>query len=286
MTTITTMTMTTTTQTTSTGTKIMGTTGMLDDFLVRAGLAGIGVAVAAGPLGCFVVWRRMAYFGDATAHAALLGVALALGFGISVVAGTLGVALAMGVAVASLSHRTRAMDTALGVVAHAALALGLVAIGLVQGVRVDLQAFLFGDILAVDRTDLAVIWSGAMLTVALLVWRWQPLLTETLNPDLAQASGYDPRREQLVLIVALAVVVAVAIKVVGALLISAMLLIPAASARPLARTPEAMALIAVAIAVLSVLAGLWASLRLDTQTGPSIVAASAVFFAASLLIRR
>lgn len=267
-------------------TTIAGITPMLDDFLIRAALAGIGVALAAGPLGCFVVWRRMAYFGDAVSHGALLGVALALGFQVSVIGGILVVALGLGLSVAALSAQGRSMDTALGVLAHSALALGLVAIGFVQGVRVDLQAFLFGDILAVSRADLAVIWGGAALVLALLVWRWQALLTATLNAELARASGFNPAREQVVLIVALALVVAVAIKVVGALLISAMLLIPAAAARALARTPEAMALAAIALGILSVLGGLAMSLLLDTQTGPSIVTAAAALFAASLLVRR
>ncbi|MFB2532597.1 iron chelate uptake ABC transporter family permease subunit [Paracoccus sp. p4-l81] len=251
---------------------------MLDDFLIRAGLAGLAVALAAGPLGAFVVWRRMAYFGDATAHAAILGVALALGFGLSVTAGTLAVALMAAVIVAHLAGRGHAMDTALGVIAHAALAFGLVAISFVPGARTDLSSWLFGDILAVGRGDLAVIWGGAGLVLALILWRWRPLLTATLNEELARAAGLNPARERLVLTLALAIVVAVAIKIVGALLITALLIIPAAAARPLARTPEGMALTATLIGMGSVAAGLWASLRLDTPAGPSIVAAAALVF--------
>uniref|UniRef100_UPI0035667DE8 iron chelate uptake ABC transporter family permease subunit n=1 Tax=Shimia sp. TaxID=1954381 RepID=UPI0035667DE8 len=217
---------------------------MLDDFLVRATIAGLGVALAAAPLGCFVVWRRMAYFGDATAHAAILGVALSLALSTSVFTGALAVALVMALAVSALGGRGYAMDTLLGVMAHSALAFGLVAVSLLRGVRVDLDAYLFGDILAVSRSDIAVIWIGAVLVLALVAWRWSALLTATLNPDLAHASGLDPKREQLVLTLGLAIVVAVAIKVVGALLIVALLIIPAAGARPLSRTPEAMALIA------------------------------------------
>ena len=252
---------------------------MLDDFMVRAVLAGLGVALAAAPLGCFVVWRRMAYFGDATAHASILGVALALGFGISVFAGALVVALLMGLVVSTLSGRGYAMDTLLGVLAHSALAFGLVAVSFLSGVRIDLMAYLFGDILAVSAGDLAVIWGGAALVLAGLAWRWQALLTTTLNPDLAYASGIDPRREQLVLTLALALVVAVAIKVVGVLLIAALLIIPAAAARPLAHTPERMALMAATIGALSAVGGLWASLMLDTPTGPSIVCVAAICFA-------
>lgn len=251
---------------------------MLDDFVLRATLAGLGVALAAAPLGCFVVWRRMAYFGDATAHAAILGVALALALNLSVTVGVLAMALAVALALSALAGRGHSVDTGLGVIAHSSLALGLVAVAFLPGVRIDLIAYLFGDILAVSRMDLAVIWFGAVLIVGLMVWRWQALLMATLSPDLAFASGIHPRHEQLILTVALAVVVAVAIKVVGALLIGALLIIPAAAARPLARTPEAMAVGAALIAGSAVLAGVQSSLHFDTPAGPSIVAAAAVVF--------
>ncbi|MGB5863717.1 MAG: metal ABC transporter permease [Sulfitobacter sp.] len=254
---------------------------MLDDFIVRAGLAGVGVAIAAAPLGCFVVWRRMAYFGDATSHAAILGVALALATDLPVFAGVLAVALAMALIITTLSERQISSDALLGVLAHTALALGLVAVSLLDGVRVDLESYLFGEILAVSMQDLLVIWTGAALVLALLAWRWQALLTSTLSPDLATASGISPRHEQLVLTLALAVTVAVAIKVVGALLIAAMLVIPAATARPFSRTPEAMAAYATAIGGLSALGGLYAAFAFDTPAGPSIVTMAAALFVLS-----
>ena len=256
-------------------------TSMLDDFLVRAALAGVGLSLATGPLGSFVVWRRMAYFGDATSHAAILGVALALAADLPVVFGTMTVALAMAVTVATLAAKGWAMDTTLGVLAHSALAFGLVAVSFVPGVRTDLSAWLFGDILAVSRLDLGLIWGGGALVLALLVWRWQALLTSTLNEDLAHASGLNPDRERLVLTLALAVVVAVAIKVVGALLIAAMLIVPAAAARGLSRTPETMAALATVIGGASALGGLQLSLWQDTPAGPSIIVVAAVAFALS-----
>ncbi|KPP88551.1 MAG: zinc transport system permease protein [Rhodobacteraceae bacterium HLUCCO07] len=259
---------------------------MLDDFLVRAALGAMGVAIAAALLGCFVVWRRMAYFGDATAHAAILGVALALGFEISIFAGVLVVALAMALSISALSGRGHAMDTSLGVMAHAALAFGLVAVELLPGAQVDIEAYLFGDILAVSRRDLMVIWLGAGLVAAGLLWRWQALLTTTLNPELAIAGGLKPAREERLLILALAVVVAVAIKAVGALLITALLIIPAAAARPFARTPEGMAALAVLLGVGSALGGLAVAWQLDTQAGPTIVCVAAILFAVSILLSR
>lgn len=259
---------------------------MLDDFFIRALLAGLGLAAVTGPLGSFVVWRRMAYFGDSTAHAAILGVALSLAFGVSIYAGTLAVALAMAGLVSALAARGQAMDTMLGVLAHSALAIGLVAISFVPSARADLTSFLFGDILAVGRGDLVLIWGGGAAVLGLLVWRWQNLVTATVNEELAMAAGIDPRVERLVLSVALAIVVALAIRVVGSLLISALLIVPAAAARGLAATPERMAAVAALVASASVAAGLWASLHLDSPAGPSIVATAAAFFVLAQVFRR
>lgn len=251
---------------------------MFDDFLVRATLASIGVALAAAPLGCFVIWRRMAYFGDATAHAAVLGIALSLTFSAPMFVSVLAVCFVMAMTVSSLNGKGFAMDTLLGVVSHSSLAIGLVAVSFLSGVRIDLMSYLFGDILAVGKTDLMVIWGGAVVVLALVAWRWSGLLISTLNEDLARASGFDPKREQLILTIALAIVVAVAIKVVGVLLITAMLIVPAATARPFSKTPEMMALVAACLAVMASLSGLRASYLMDTPTGPTIVCISAILF--------
>ncbi len=265
-----------TTMTMSTGTP------MLNDFLVRAALAAVGVAAAAAPLGCFVIWRRMAYFSDATAHAALLGVAIALTLQAPIFPTVLVVSLAAAVIVTQIAGREMASDTALGVIAHGALALGLVAVSLVD-VRIDVDAFLFGDVLAVTRGDLGVIWLGAFAVVSLVVWRWSAWLLVVLSPDLARAQGLDPKREELILTLALAIVVAVAIQVVGALLIASLLIIPAAAARPWAKSPEWMATIAGGIGIASALGGLQVALWADTPAGPSIVVVAVFIFTISTL---
>ncbi len=252
---------------------------MLDDFLIRAAFAAVGTALAASVLGCFVVWRRMAYFGDATAHAAILGVAIALALEVSIFAGVTVVALAMALLIHRLSDRAQGIDTILGVLAHGALALGLVAVTLIPGARINLEAYLFGDVLTVSRTDIAIIWAGAGLVLTVLWFHWSALLTVTLNPDLATASGINPARENLILTLLLAGIVAVAIKVVGALLITALLVIPAAGARRLASSPEGMALRAAIIGIMAAIGGLMLSLRLDTPAGPSIVVTAVVLFA-------
>jgi zinc transport system permease protein len=241
--------------------------------------------MAAGPLGCFVVWRRMAYFGDAAAHAAILGVALSLAVDAPVMAGVLAASLGMAAFLTLGAGRAYAADTLLGVAAHGALAVGLVAASFQPALRIDLSAYLFGDILAVSRADVGAIWLAAGGAAALLAWRWRGLLTATLSPDLAAAEGIDPRHERLALTLALALLVAAAIKIVGALLITALLIIPAAAARAYARTPEGMAVLAAAVGAASALAGLAASWRFDTPAGPSIVSAAALAFAAANLVR-
>ena len=197
-----------------------------------------------------------------------------------------GVAVLMAVGLWALTGRGFAADTVLGVLSHGALALGLLAVALVPSARVDLDTYLFGDVLTVSKTDLAVIWGGAAVVVGVLAWRWSRMLTATVSPDLAYAAGIDPRREQLILTLLLAGVVAVSIKVVGALLITALLIIPAAAARNLSRTPEAMAVIAVICGIIAALGGVGLSFTLNTQAGPSIVCTAAALFVLSLLRRR
>ncbi|MDQ7072012.1 MAG: metal ABC transporter permease [Rhodobacterales bacterium] len=258
---------------------------MLDNPLVLAALAGGGVALAAAVLGCFVVWRRMAYYGDATAHAALLGVALSLGFSVSIFGGVLVVSIMVALLVTLLTRRGQGMDTVLGVLAHAGLAFGLVAVSLLPEGSIDLHDYLTGNIMSVDAGDLWVIWGGVFLVLGLVAWRWQGLLTSTLDNDLALASGINPKREQLILTLALALVVAVAIKVVGVLLIASLLIIPAAAARPLTRSPETMVALSAVIGVGSALGGLRLSMAFDTPAGATIVCVAVVLFILSQIAR-
>ena len=211
--------------------------------------------------------------------------ALALAFEVSILVGVTAVALIMAILIHTLTGRGHALDTLLGVLSHGALAAGLVAVTLIPGPRVDLDAYLFGEVLTVSRGDVAVIWFGAALVFAVMWHRWTHLLTATLSPDLAYSTGINPRREQLILTLMLAVIVAVAIKVVGALLITALLIIPAATARTLARTPEVMAITSVFLGVAAALGGLRLAVIFDTPVGPSIVCLSVAFFAVATVCR-
>lgn len=256
----------------------------MDDFVLRAFLGGLGIALIAGPLGALVVWRRMAFFGDALSHSALLGVSLGFVLGINISFGIALVCLAVALLLVLLQERLRlASDTLLGIFAHSTLSIGLVAIAFMEGVRVDLMGYLFGDILAVSPGDLLWIYGGGVLVLGTLVTLWRPLLAVTIHEDLARVEGVPVERMRLAFVLLIAITIAAAMKIVGVLLITSLLIIPAATARRFARTPEQMASIAALIGAAAVAAGLYASLYFDTPSGPSVVVAAATMFAASAM---
>ncbi|MFB2563862.1 zinc ABC transporter permease subunit ZnuB [Rhizobium sp. IMFF44] len=257
---------------------------MFDDFFLRAVVAGVGLALTTGPLGCFIIWRRMAYFGDTISHSALLGVALSLLFQLNLTLSVFAVAALVSILLLFLQRRQAlSADALLGILSHATLAIGLVIVAFMSWVRIDLIAFLFGDILAVSQSDIAMIWGGGILVLAAIAWLWRPLLASTVNPELAEAEGLRPERARLLFMLLMAVVIAIAMKVVGILLITALLIIPAATARRYAATPETMAVFASLLGAIAVVGGLFGSLRYDTPSGPSIVVAALVLFIFSLL---
>src|SRR5690554_6071319 len=245
---------------------------VLNDFFWRALLGGFGVALIAGPLGCFVVWRRMAYFGDTLAHSALLGIALSFLFSIPLNLGVLITSVILAMALLLFSrNKTLATDTLLGILAHSALAIGLVALSFMPEVRIDLTGLLFGDLLAMNRNDLLWIYGGAVVILTLLSVLWRGLLMSTIHEELARVEGVPVERLRLLLMLMFALVIAVAMKMVGVLLITALLIIPAATARRLANTPEQMAALAVVFGFIAVAGGLSLSWHLDTPAGPSVV---------------
>ena len=257
---------------------------MLDDFFIRAIVGGIGVAVVAGPLGCFVIWRRLAYFGDTLSHSALLGVALALLLELNITFTVFCISVVVAMLLMLLQRRASlSSDALLGLLEHSALAGGLVVLAFMTWVRVDLMGFLFGDILAITRADLMMIWFGGVAVLIALIKIWRPLFAATVSYELATAEGTRPDFANIVFTVLLAAVIAVSMKIVGVLLITALLIIPAAAARRFSKSPEQMALIAIIIGVFSVWLGLSGSLEFDTPAGPSIVVAALSFFIFSIL---
>jgi len=255
----------------------------MPDFLLYALLAGIAVALVAGPLGSFAVWRRMAYFGDTLAHSALLGITFGLLLGINLnLAVAVGCLLLALILVAMQNNRFLATDTLLGILSHSTLALGLVCVSLFSNTRIDLLAYLFGDILSVNKLDLITMWLISLVVIGALVWLWRPLLAITVHEELAQVEGIPVNKVRTALMLLMALVIAIAMKVVGVLLITALLIIPAAASRRLTHTPETMAVVASILGATAVSLGLGASYLWDSPAGPSIVLAATILFILTL----
>ena len=206
---------------------------MFDDFFIRALIAGIGIALVTGPLGCFIIWRRLAFFGDT--------------------------------------------------LAHSSLAIGLVVIGFLSYIRFDIMGLLFGDILAVNKKDLLVIWVGGAIILLILKIIWKPLFASTVNYELAEAEGMHPEKVNIIFTILMAAIIAISIKMVGILLITGMLIIPAAMARNLANNPQQMVVLSIIGGILAVLVGLFSSMQFNSASGPSIITAALLLFILSFL---
>ncbi|MDC3175327.1 metal ABC transporter permease [Candidatus Pelagibacter sp.] len=256
---------------------------MFDDFFIRALVAGIGIALVTGPLGCFVVWRRLSYFGDTLAHSALLGVTMAYTLDLNIAISVFLISSIIALLLIQLQKRTNLPgDALLGLLAHSSLAVGLVVIGFLTFIRFDIMGLLFGDILAVTTDDLLVIWTGGALILIVLKLIWKPLLASTVNYELAEAEGLNPDRAKAIFTILMAAVIAISIKMVGLLLITGMLIIPAAMARNISDSPQKMVLFSIIGGLLSVILGLYSSLEFNTSSGPSIIAAALILFILSL----
>jgi len=259
----------------------------MDDFLLRALLAGLAVVLIAGPLGVFIIWRRMAYFGDTLSHSAILGVALGFLLSINVNIGIL-ISTVLVAVLLILAQRQKQLgsDTLLGIMAHSALSLGLVLISFVEGVRVDIDSWLFGDILTVSWNDLGLIAIGASVVLVVLALIWKPLLSLTVHEELARVEGVNVPLISTVYTLLIAILVAISMKIIGALLITSLLIIPAATARRFSHSPEAMAVFSVILGALAVVLGLGASYFWDTPAGPSIVVSASVLFLLSQFFKK
>lgn len=250
----------------------------MDDFLWRAILGAALLGAAAGPLGCFVLWRRMAYLGESLAHMGLLGAGLGLAIGIAPVAGVAAVTLAAGLVMARAGGRHIPAGTFVGLVGHVGLALGFIVLSTMETVRADLLGYLFGDVLALSPADIYAVAAGSVAMLAALRLMWRPLLAIAVNRDIAVAEGQNPALADLAFLILVAGLVALALKIVGALLIVALILIPPAAARPLAKTPEGMAVMASVIGALAAPLGIAGAYAADIPAGPAIVLAVAALF--------
>lgn len=253
---------------------------MPEPFILRALAAGIGVALIAGAMGCFVIWRRMAYFGDSLAHSTLLGIALGLAAGLNVNLAILTVCFLFALLLLWLQYQQRetlGTDTLLGILAHAGLSIGMIVVSILP-MRFDLRAYLFGDILTVTLHELYWIYGGGIVVLSMLILHWSSLVLISIHKDLAMAESVPVLRSQILFMFLMALVVALSMRVVGILLITSMLIIAPATARQLTHSPETMAILASVLAAFAVIIGILASIRFDIPSGPSIVASLFVFF--------
>ena len=257
---------------------------MFDDFFIRALIAGVGIAIVVGPLGCFVIWRRLSYFGDTLSHSALLGVTLAYSFSLNISLSVFIISAVVALLLINLQKRTKlAGDSLLGLLAHSTLAIGLVLIGFLSYIRFDLMGLLFGDILAVTIEDIALVWVGGFVILGILYFIWKSLFSATVNYDLSAAEGMKPEVSNFIFTLLLAGVIALSIKMIGALLITGLLLIPAATARNISNSPNQMVFLATLVGIISVIAGLFTSLELNTSSRPTIIVVALILFIISLV---
>jgi zinc transport system permease protein len=218
-------------------------------------------------------------------------VALALALQANIMIGVFVVALLLALLLLVAQRKTAlASDAILSMLSHGALSLGLVAIALMSWLRVDLQGLLFGDILAVSKTDIAAIYAGGGVVLALLAWHWRGLLAATVNRDIAVAEHSEdlsPPQLDILFTVLLALVIAVSVKIIGVALMTALLVIPAGAARTFSRGPLMMIVMSAVMGCVSVIGGLFASLKLDLPAGPAVVVTAVLLFvlgqAASML---
>ena len=257
---------------------------MFDDFIIRAFVAGIGLALITGPLGCFIIWRRLSYFGDTIAHSALLGVVIAYAMNFNLIIAVFAVSCFIALSLLFLQKRTNLPDDALlGLLAHSVLAIGLVLLGILSFIRIDLMGLLFGDILSVNITDVLFVWVGGSIVLIVLILIWRPLFAATVNLELAKAEGLNADLANAIFTILIASVIAISIKIVGILLITGLLIIPAAASRNFSSTPIQMAIISSVIGLVSVVLGLQTSMIWNSPTGPTILAITLGVFILSLI---
>merc|ERR1711965_1191764 len=239
---------------------------MFDDFFIRALIAGIGIALVTGPIGCFIIWRRLSFFGDTLSHSALLGVTIGFFFELNIAFSVFLISSGIALILLKLQKTTKLPgDALLGLLAHSSLAVGLVVIGFLTFIRFDIMGLLFGDILAVTVDDLLIIWIGGPLILLILKIIWKPLFASTVNYELAEAEDLNPDRAKAIFTILIAGIIAISIKMVGLLLITGMLIIPAAMARNMSTSPQRMVIYSVIGGLLSVILGLFSSLEFNTS---------------------
>ncbi len=262
-------------------------TELLDDFLVRSIIAGLLMVSIAAPMGCLMVWQRLAFLSDTLGHAAVMGVGLGLLLQLPPMFGVLGVVVLIVVSLSQATSFNNALsETTLAIISHTGLAAGLILLGILPANTVSLEAILFGDLLAVTLTDLGMILVTTLVLAVLLLQHWRSFVAVSVSREIAQAEGIAVRKVQLLMYLMIAMLVAVMMKVMGVLLIAAMLVIPTSSARVLSSSPERMVMFSALFGFAALGGGIFSSFQFDWQTGPSIVLSATTLLLITLLIVR
>jgi len=257
----------------------------VEDFISRALISSLAVAIIAGSLGCFVIWKRLSYFSDSISHSALLGVGLGIISGLGINFGLIIVGIIFAVLVVFLQNRGMlSNDAILGIFSHIALSIGIVVLGFVGDPNTDYFAYLFGDILSITVSDIYWIFVVLAIVLVLLFIYWKKLLLLTLNEELATAEGLNKIFYELLFMFLIALAVTVSVRIVGVLLITSLLIIPPAIARVFSRSPLSMIFGSIVVSVITVIIGLYASIGFDIATGPAIVITLGFFFIFSQLM--
>ncbi len=255
-------------------------------IIAPAWIAGSLLALLSAPLGCLVLWRRMAFFADALAHGTLLGVALAVWWQLPTGIGVALVSVVVVLSLALMDDERLPMDAVLAVVAVTLLCLGLLTLTQLTDQQANVLGFLFGNLLELDWVDLPVLAGSVLVGLALLIYVWPAQIKLATHEALARIQGVHPMRQRLFFMGILAGFCAVALPAVGSLLISGLLVLPALTARLYSAAPRQMVIMALIVAQLGVTLGVWGSILLDIQTGLSIVLVLAIVFFVALVISK
>ena len=259
---------------------------LLDDFVIRALIAGIFMVSIAAPMGCLMVWQRLAFLSDTLGHAAVLGVGIGIGLQLHPMFGVLAVVLLIVLSLSRVNNFNNALsETALAIISHSGLAAGLILLGTLPNRNISLESILFGDLLATSVNDLMMIAITVAVLVFLLLHHWRSFVAVSVSREIAQAEGIEVRKTQFLMYLMIALLVAVMMKVMGVLLIAAALVIPTSSARLVSRSPEQMVLFSAIFGMGSLAGGMTSSFHFDWQTGPAIVLSAAVLLVITLVVK-
>lgn len=253
-------------------------------FIGQGVIALLVLSFLTAPMGCFLIWRRMSFFGATLAHSALLGAVIGLLLGVGVFVGVMGfTALLACLLTWWLQNQRLANDTVLAMIAHLTLAIGVVAISLMDNLRIDLMAYLFGDVLSISRPVFYQIVAVCIVSAIALRVFWRGFVNLAVQPDIAQVEGYRTTVLSFCFVLFLSITISVGMVTVGALLIVSMLIIPAATARLIANQLKTMVFAAWIFTVISIISGMVAAYYVDLPAGPMVVIASGGLFVLAYL---